>query len=306
MGKKPSLNKSDHDADGAGQTPSVRKIHREMKTERVDKLRRKKMGFSIGHISVEPSISGKSGKKIKFDDDDGVFSESHDADEKIRQKSFIIEHVNESSDEGDMIEEVRASDAKIHALRQNAEEEAMAQEEISFSKRKRKHRKKDIRFDADSDADDLSLDDEMFAMVDAEKERLHAIQPASKGDPAIKRNIHITFKLGLDDEPGTLNNPIRAGQNIQVVVLPQSENNVISKAGDTFGVVPSRTALQLCRNRIIAAQSLINMDRTKTKGRDISKKQAKSLADDQIIKRSRKSKYHFRLGRSAANFLVNK
>lgn len=268
---------------------------RERKNQRGETLRRRNIGFSVGHINVEPHTNNR---KIKFDEVDIIHDDTEPAT-KI-ETSFSVK----DDDNDESIEEIKASVAKDQVLQQIAQEEATAQDEILLTKKSKKKKQDQKNHVNTSENDDDnkeedSLDDALLDLVDSgTKLQQNRIAKQEKLQTASKiRNTHITFKLGADDDMLTLNNPAHAGQNIQLVVLPNLETTAgTSPTSESLGITPSRTALNLCRNRLTAEKTLMLNE---------GKKEPGVHRDGQIVKRSRKSKYYMRLGRSAANFKVN-
>jgi len=275
---------------------SNRKLSRERKIHRVESLRRRNLGYSMGHINVE-----KSASKIKrFDEDDSTFQDKMNC---VTQGETPYTNV----DDDDAMEEVKASDAKEKVLQQLAQEQSIAQEEFLFTQKKKKRSKKGFDDASHNIADDLddqqSLDDALLDMVDSNKQLLLkkiTDQQGLQQPTSQKRNNHITFNLGSDNEEGTLKNPLQAGHNIQLVVLPVLGHTIGQVSSETLGIAPSETAMRLCRNRLTAEKALIAMETTKVG----QKVQQKNGSDYDLVKRSRKSKYYIRCGRSAANFKV--
>lgn len=269
---------------------------RSTRSQRKTELRKKNVGIGVDNIEIDPDKVAKRGKKITFDDD-YVASDYESSSEPEEKKEIKTNNSDEESSD-DEIEQVDNSLAKMQAMEQRAAESKSRREEyaiVNKRKRKAKVEKPDIEA-ADIDSDD-ELDEDFLSMVDSDR----------KSEAKAKKQLkvlakegtigkHTTFVSDGDDldAPGSINAPIQADHNIDIVVLPglnfddDADSNAVRYQQDvalsaSLGTQPSATAMGLCRGRIENFQS-------EEQGFE--------------VKRSRKMKYNLSKGRASMNFKV--
>jgi hypothetical protein len=271
---------------------------RSTRSQRKTELRKKNVGIGVHNIEIDPDKVAKKGKKITFDDD-YVASDYESSSDLEEKKEIETNHSGEESSD-DEIEQVDNSLAKIHAMEQRAAESKSRREEYAtVNKRKRKAKAKDEKPDikaTDIDSDD-ELDEDFLSMVDSDRKSEAKAKKQLK--VLAKEGIigkHTTFVSDGDnlDAPGSINSPIQADHNIDIVVLPglnfddDADSNAVKYQQDvalsaSLGTQPSTTAISLCRGRIENFQS-----------------EEQGLE----VKRSRKMKYNLSKGRASINFKV--
>jgi hypothetical protein len=269
---------------------------RSTRSQRKTELRKKNVGIGVDNIEIDPDKVAKKGKKITFVDD-YVASEYESSSELEEQKEIKTNHSDEESSD-DEIEQVDNSLAKIHAMEQRAAESKSRREEYAIvNKRKRKAKvEKPGTKATDIDSED-ELDEDFLSMVDSDRKSEAKAKKQLK--VLAKEGIigkHTTFVSDGDqlDAPGSINAPIQADHNIDIVVLPglnfddDADSNAVKYQQDvalsaSLGTQPSTTAISLCRGRIENFQS-------EEQGFE--------------VKRSRKMKYNLSKGRASINFKV--
>lgn len=271
---------------------------RSTRSQRKTELRKKNVGIGVHNIEIDPDKVAKKGKKITFDDD-YVASDYESSSDLEEKKEIETNHSGEESSD-DEIEQVDNSLAKIHAMEQRAAESKSRREEYAtVNKRKRKAKAKDEKPDikaTDIDSDD-ELDEDFLSMVDSDRKSEAKAKKQLK--VLAKEGIigkHTTFVSDGDnlDAPGSINSPIQADHNIDIVVLPglnfddDADSNAVRyqqavALSASLGTQPSTTAMSLCRGRIENFQS-------EEQGFE--------------VKRSRKMKYNLSKGRASTNFKV--
>jgi hypothetical protein len=302
--------------------PSSKKI----KSQRKEDLRKRNLGVGIGKIDVD-EVEKSTNKKITFDDDfvasdyesddenDAANNEDEDEDERDQDSD------EESSD--DEVEQVSASTAKQEAMEMRAAERKTRKEETALShkrKRKTKAKEKEIQVMAMpemSDSEDDDLDDDMLELIDSERKaesKLKKLRKKAEGSLTKNLGKHTTF-VAEDDDPssrlGSIDAPIAADHNIDVVVLPglRSEDAVTDDNGDAasgssgyigardkqivslssnIGTKPSETANLLCRGRSTLARN------------------ATDIESGFEVKRSRKMNYGLSRGKPLGGFIRKK
>jgi hypothetical protein len=263
---------------------------KESKSKRKAELRKKNMGIGIQKIDLNAPAQNK---KITFDD----YIDEEEEEQSFEQKKVENSQLQETDDESDdEVEQVTASVAKDEALQSRAAERKTRIQMNAFSQ-KRKRKSKEIE-ELDDDEDD-ELDDDFFSMVDSAKENDFKMKKLKKDSDVRVNKLgrHTTFVSEENDSTSTKS--INADHNIEIVVLPSSrvktddENqqvDSISKGKATISLSsdlstePSKTALLFCRG-----------NHGKQRNNKI-----------EPLKKSRKMKYKFSLGKPSANFAVKR
>lgn len=269
---------------------------RSTRSQRKIELRKKNVGIGVDNIEIDPDKVAKKGKKITFDDD--YVASDYESSSELEEKKEIKTNRSDEESSDDEIEQVDNSLAKIHAMEQRAAESKSRREEYAIvNKRKRKAKvdKPDAKA-TDIDSED-ELDEDFLSMVDSDRKSEAKAKKQLK--VLAKEGIigkHTTFVSDGDqlDAPGSINAPIQADHNIDIVVLPglnfddDADSNAVRYQQDvalsaSLGTQPSTTAMSLCRGRIENFQS-------EEQGFE--------------VKRSRKMKYNLSKGRASMNFKV--
>lgn len=269
---------------------------RSTRSQRKIELRKKNVGIGVDNIEIDPDKVAKKGKKITFDDD--YVASDYESSSELEEKKEIKTNRSDEESSDDEIEQVDNSLAKIHAMEQRAAESKSRREEYAIVNKRKRKAKVDKPDDKATDIDsEDELDEDFLSMVDSDRKSEAKAKKQLK--VLAKEGIigkHTTFVSDGDqlDAPGSINAPIQADHNIDIVVLPglnfddDADSNAVRYQQDvalsaSLGTQPSTTAMSLCRGRIENFQS-------EEQGFE--------------VKRSRKMKYNLSKGRASMNFKV--
>lgn len=271
---------------------------RSTRSQRKTELRKKNVGVGVDNIEIDPTKSVTKGKKITFDDDYVASDYESFSDHEKERDDNKNDHDSDTESSDDEVEQVDNSLAKAHVMEQRAAESKSRREEYAIvQKRKRKAKVETPEMKTPEMDSEDELDEDFLNMVDSDRK---SEAKAKKQFKVLSKegNVgkHTTFVSDGDElqAPGSINEPIQAGHNIDVVVLPgfnvddDADSNTVKFQHDialsaSLGTQPSSTAMSLCRGRI---------------------QNFESEEDAFEVKRSRKMKYSVSRGRASMNFKV--
>jgi hypothetical protein len=213
-----------------------RKLAKEQQKKKSEELRKRNIGIGLTIVN-EPTVNPNN-KKTVFDwDMENV--------EEQEEKPAETKSTNEegSDDDDSEVEEVAGKDARMAAETQRS---ALKLAIISTHRKTKKRRRLRVK----KVVEDENLDDDMLALLDADRAAaLLSCKPKTSNTAPITVGVppggkRTTFLVG--PPPDNSPPPVNAGNNISVVIL--NSENASEPMGYNIGVPkPSNVALMLSR-----------------------------------------------------------
>lgn len=230
---------------------------RELRRRKKEGLRSKSTGVGLS-IDIAES-TGKTNKKIVFDEDPNFEDLPADSDKEDREA--VEAHVGDDSDD-DAVEEVKGTIAKEQAHEQRIAEREVAKvsTDLKASKRKRKSR---LEKKVAEDKEDF--DEDFFDQLDAEMEEQRENKKKDRkgsDDSEKPKGRHTTF---VADEKASV--PVKVGENIEVVVL---QSDPVREGTTSMPV--SKAAVLFSRGQLVDGCDMVSekqIRKAKKAGQDV-------------------------------------